>query len=223
MLHVYQIGIELHDPVFFASREMGYLFETAPYIHNYALTYALEFACSPWHSSVQVPLYKAQLEPLNDEGIYVFPAISQNWGRVIEVWKYERSGEWFHRRQSTQSDTAVNLPLLGRSMSIAIGTMFQSYVVSHVPLLIPRWIRLGKTASKCEVFVKKIDAILCLGSFYCSHPLNPLDAMDVQTISAYDVVNMPPTSLIKNIHCYGEYFNIGDECIPANMEYVFHD
>ncbi len=33
--------LKLHDYLFYASREMGRLYETEKYLHNYGLTYAL--------------------------------------------------------------------------------------------------------------------------------------------------------------------------------------
>ena len=38
---LYQCTLTLHDNVFFATREMGTLFETEKYLHNWALSYAL--------------------------------------------------------------------------------------------------------------------------------------------------------------------------------------
>ena len=40
---LYHCHLTLHDNVFFASREMGILYETEKYLHNWALSYALFF------------------------------------------------------------------------------------------------------------------------------------------------------------------------------------
>jgi len=38
--------LELHDSLYYATREIGRLYETEPVIHNYALCYALGLAGS---------------------------------------------------------------------------------------------------------------------------------------------------------------------------------
>jgi CRISPR-associated protein Csc1 len=63
-VHIRRGLLTLHDSLFFASREMGRLYETEPCIHNYALTYALRLAESPYFEPVQEPHYRADLKPL---------------------------------------------------------------------------------------------------------------------------------------------------------------
>ncbi|MEW9033540.1 MAG: type I-D CRISPR-associated protein Cas5/Csc1, partial [Planifilum fimeticola] len=70
----YRIRIELEDYLFFSSMEKGKVAETAPLLHNYALAYALSWAISPYYQEKQAPGYEKQLKPLNEEGIYIFPA-----------------------------------------------------------------------------------------------------------------------------------------------------
>src|SRR5260370_17773862 len=65
--------LELHDFLFYASREMGRLYETEKYLHNYGLTYALGLAKAPYANLVQVPRYQEDLQVLNEQGIYVTP------------------------------------------------------------------------------------------------------------------------------------------------------
>src|SRR3990172_3775080 len=71
---VSQYRLTLHDFTYFATREMGRLYETEKYLHNYALTYALGLAKSAYFNPEQVPRYATQLTPLNNEDIYVTPA-----------------------------------------------------------------------------------------------------------------------------------------------------
>ncbi len=44
----------------------------------------------------------------------------------------------------------------------------------------------------------------------CTHPLNPLDVMFSNQVISYDVVNMPPVSLIQNIQMRGRYYQLDD-------------
>ena len=62
------------------------------------------------------------------------------------------------------------------------------------------------------------------GVFTCVHPLNPLDVMFTNQVISYDVVNMPPVSLIQNVQIQGQYYqfeDIKDLKIPVRMEYRF--
>jgi CRISPR-associated protein Csc1 len=76
---LYECMLTLHDNVFFATREMGTLFETEKYLHNWALSYALfegqyinrpyrlkgEYAQKP---SYLDPDHEQSLQPLNEAG-----------------------------------------------------------------------------------------------------------------------------------------------------------
>src|SRR5437764_12709008 len=66
--------LELHDYLFYASREMGRLYETEKYLHNYGLTYALGMAKSPYSNLAQVPRYQEDLDGMNQQGVYITPA-----------------------------------------------------------------------------------------------------------------------------------------------------
>ena len=47
--------LELHDSLYFASREIGRLYETERVLHNYALCYALGLVASPYFTRQQTP------------------------------------------------------------------------------------------------------------------------------------------------------------------------
>lgn len=72
-MRIYEARLTLWEHTFFASRELGLLYETEPLIGNYALTYALGLARAPYAWSGG-PRYKTDLTPLNTAGIYVTPA-----------------------------------------------------------------------------------------------------------------------------------------------------
>lgn len=68
-MHIYHLELTLQDTVYFATRELGRLYATENYLHNYALTYALGLAKSSYHDSQHIPHYQEDLEPLNQKGI----------------------------------------------------------------------------------------------------------------------------------------------------------
>ncbi|MEO0686801.1 MAG: type I-D CRISPR-associated protein Cas5/Csc1 [Cyanobacteria bacterium J06649_11] len=238
---IYCCQIELHDSVYFATREIGRLYETEPVIHNYALCYALGLIDSEIYATTvpeehsyryfcpeQVPKYQEHLTPLNQQGIYVTPAHSIKHTSVLNTWKYANNN--YHvEMQKTQK----NIPSFGRAKEIAPESQFEFFIISQNDIelksKLPKWIRLGKWMSKAEVEIKQVANLqLKTGNFTFPYPLNPLDVMFTHQVISYDVVNMPPVSLIQNVTIReGEYYQIENPFtsqtlkIPAKMAYRF--
>src|SRR5262249_30199448 len=93
-MRVLHCEIELHDFVYFATREIGRLYETEALLHNYALCYALGLVTSPYLTRQQVPRYKEDLAQLNEQGIYVTPAAPVRHAFSVHTWKYAIN--WYH-------------------------------------------------------------------------------------------------------------------------------
>ena len=87
-MYLYLGQLTLHENLFYATREIGRLYETGRYLHNYALTYALGLAAAPYFHAEQVPRYGEQLRPLNHRGIYVTPARGIHLDFVLNTFKY---------------------------------------------------------------------------------------------------------------------------------------
>jgi CRISPR-associated protein Csc1 len=235
MTSIYRCLFELHDSLYFATREIGRLYETEPILHNYALCYALGLVDSDRHCTTvaeehsyryfcpeQVPKYAEHLTPLNQQGIYVTPARALRHTAVLHTWKYANNN--YHVEMEK---TQKNIPSFGRAKEVAPESLFECYIFADKPLALPKWIRLGKWMSKAEVAIEPLSNIeLRTGDFICAHPLNPLDVMLSQQVVSYDTVNMPPVSLIRNVRCInGRHYRIKDDketfCLPANMQYQF--
>jgi CRISPR-associated protein Csc1 len=233
MILIYRCQLELHDSLYYATREIGRLYETEPVIHNYALCYALGLVDSEIYSTTvaeedsyryfcpeQVPKYEEHLTPLNQQGIYVTPALAISHSAILNTWKYANNN--YHVEMEK---TQKNIPSFGRAKEIAPESEFEFFVISQKELKLPKWIRLGKWMSKAEVTVEELPkAKNTEGVFTCTHPLNPLDVMFTHQVISYDVVNMPPVSLIQNVQMRGQYYYFDDLSklkIPARMEYRF--
>jgi CRISPR-associated protein Csc1 len=235
MPHVYRCTLELHDNLYYATREIGRLYETEPVLHNYALCYALGLVDSTKYAttvpedssyryfcSEQVPMYEAHLTPLNQQGIYVTPARAVRHAAVLNTWKYA-DNRYHVEMQKTQK----NIPSFGRAKEIAPESQFEFFVISNQPLTFPRWIRLGKWMSKAEVDVKELPAPKrnSTKEFSFPYPLNPLDVMFTNQVLSYDTINMPPVSLIRNVRMIGEFYLFEDLKeslkLPVQMEYRF--
>jgi CRISPR-associated protein Csc1 len=233
MTIIYRCKLELHDSVYYATREIGRLYETEPIIHNYALCYALGLVDSEKYATTvpeehsyryfcpeQVPKYEEHLTPLNQQGIYVTPACSISHTSILNTWKYANNN--YHVEMEK---TQKNIPSFGRAKEIAPESLFEFFIISQKELKLPKWIRLGKWMSKAEITVEKLpEPKTKTDLFICTHPLNPLDVMFSNQVISYDVVNMPPISLIQNVQMRGQYYyleNVKDVRLPVNMSYRF--
>lgn len=235
MPHVYRCSLELHDNLYYATRELGRLYETEPVLHNYGLCYALGLVDSDRYATrvaaeaayryfcpEQVPSYAAHLEPLNQQGIYVTPARATFHTTVLNTWKYA-DNRYHVEMQKTQK----NIPSFGRAKEIAPESQFEFFVIAQTPLSFHRWVRLGKWMSKAKVepFELPPPRRHSSAEFVCSHPLNPLDVMFTHQVLSYDTINMPPVSLIRNVRMIGEYYSFEGLKeplnLPARMDYRF--
>lgn len=230
MTHLYRCTLELHDSLYFATREIGRLYETEPVLHNYALCYALGLVDSDRHSTTvpkeysyryfcpeQIPKYEAHLTPLNQQGIYVTPARAVHHTAVLNTWKYA-SNNYHVEMEKTQK----NIPSFGRVKEIAPESQFECFIIVEKQLSLPKWIRLGKWMSKAEVRSEKLPKLRqSEGEFTFPYPLNPLDVMFNHQVLSYDTVNMPPVSLIRNVRLRGHYYESERFKIPARMQYRF--
>ena len=231
MTHIYRCELELHDSLYFATREIGRLYETEAIVHNYALCYALGLVDSDRYGTQvseeheyryfcreQVPMYEEHLSKLNEVGIYVTPARSLQHTSVLHTWKYANNN--YHVEMEK---TKTNIPSFGRAKEIAPESAFEFFILSQNPLPKPsKWIRLGKWMSKAELTVKELDKVKQgNGDFIFPYPLNPLDVMFTHQVLSYDTVNMPPVSLIRNLSVNGHFYEVDSFKIPARMEYRF--
>lgn len=235
MPHIYRGTLELHDNLYYATREIGRLYETEPILHNYALTYALGLVDSAKYCTTvapeqsyryfcpeQVPMYAAHLEPLNQRGIYVTPAIALRHTTVLNTWKYADN-----RYHVEMKKTQKNIPSFGRAKEVAPESEFEFFVISQEALTFPHWIRLGKWMSKAELKIAELQPKLNPPGdkdIVVAHPLNPLDVMFTHRVLSYDTINMPPVSLIRNVRMRGDYYTFSEMGfqLPAQMEFRFN-
>lgn len=237
MVSIYHCSLELHDNLYFATREIGRLYETEAVLHNYALCYALGLVDNPRYGTQvdepedeyryfcrhQVPKYKQHLSRLNDVGIYVTPAIALCYTSSLNTWKY--ADNCYHVEMTK---TQKNIPSFGRAKEIAPESRFVFFVIMRetIDLQFSRWIRLGKWMSKALLTVEKMSISEKENEdFLCHHPLNPLDVMSSHRVQSFDTINMPPVSLIQNVFCTGSVyltnFNGCNIQLPARMKFTF--
>lgn len=222
-MQVTKFHLTLHDSLYYATREMGRLYETEKVIHNWALTYALGLIQKPYRSFDCVPTYQDDLTPINAAGVYVTPAKPIHYDYIISTFKLADNR---HRPFSTVSNTrkkelgikVTNKPSFGKAKELAPGSLFEFFIVGELPDQLPKWIRLGLWMSKAWIEIKDTKSLTPKnGVFTCSHLLNPIDLPILPKL--YDLISMPPVSLLQNARFNSEYVEFGDVCLPTSMAY----
>lgn len=225
---LYACHLTLHDNVFYATREMGILYETEKYLHNWALSYAffkvshIPHPYGLYGKVAQKPDYldanrEQNLLHLNDAGIYIFPAKPIYWSYQVNTFKAAQTTYYGKSKQFGDKGANRNYPInYGRAKELAVGSYYQTYLIvpDSLQSSIPRWIRLGKWAAKVEVKVRKIpeSAIhIKSGKYACEHPLNPIDLPSEQELELYNRIVMPPSSLVSQAQLNGKYWELSGE------------
>jgi CRISPR-associated protein Csc1 len=233
-MKIYHCLLTLHDNVFFATREMGILFETEKYLHNWALSYALFKGIHIPHAYhlqgdlAQKPDYldesrEQNLIHLNKVGIYVFPAKPIQWSYQINTFKAAQVSYYGKSEQFEAPNYPKNY---GRAKELAVGSIYHSYLIFLDDLHLPEWlsddkypekntwIRLGKWSAKVKVKATLIpdNAIQSLsGEYICEHPLNPIDLSPDTQLILYNRVVMPPVSLVSQAQLNGSYLKLSGD------------
>lgn len=139
-MELYRCDITLHDYLFFATTERGKVAETGPFIHNYALTYALGWATSPWRNEEQKPRYREELAHVGRR--YVTPARLLRGSYVVN--QYNTMSESY----SLGKAQSIGYPDWGFIKCFRPGTIFRFYVISAEVVQFPHYLRLGKFMAK---------------------------------------------------------------------------
>jgi CRISPR-associated protein Csc1 len=220
-MHIYRCTLTLQESLYYATREMGTLYETGRHLHNYALSYALFYDTRiqvPYFCASYRPTYADDLAPLTQAGIYVTPALPLQIDSLLATWKI---GQVSYYRKSEQFGGRNYPANIGRAKEIAPESTFACYVLSAAPLRLPRWIRLGKWHSKALVDVAELEVKEASGDYTAACPLNPLD-VPAGALRAFDIISMPPASLVANARCSGPHYALGGgRGLPVGMRYTF--
>ncbi|KLO24763.1 type I-D CRISPR-associated protein Cas5/Csc1 [Marinitoga sp. 1155] len=249
-MKLYRAVLETHEPLFFATKEIGELYVTEPYISNYALTYALtpEIVSYKHHNS---PQYKNDLKNLK---FYITPA------KFIEYkWRYDifnSIGEGYYLKMlsnnysnipypkpstskkkvpqnaitkkysSIYTERAKNIPQIGRLKQISLESKAVFYIILYEEKNFPEYIRLGKFNTKCKITYKEVKNInIKEAEFRSKYVLNVLDIPNNINLLSYKIIPIKPVQIIENAIFKGKYIEIETEietdCIPYNMRYFW--
>ena len=247
-MNIYRCHLMLLEPTFFSSQEISNYYQTAPLIGNYALAYALGLCHTPYFNDGTIH-YREHLGELNEQGIYVTPATLTQvpsftlaqfnaqpdayWyamanntivTRLDGTWAEKRGSKWYIVSKAGERGKAVGLenrPQHGRIRFLSIGNTAVFYLISRDSYQVPGYIRLGKFMSKARVqaaaiVYTEIEAQNVTIPFL----LNPNDLPTETTLTTFDLVNVPPTPLIRNGSMNGRFYQLGQrEYLPVGMRF----
>lgn len=228
------------EPIFFASRELSDTYYTEGAIGNYALAYALGWARSPYRLLGQAtgrPTYIEDLAPMAGQ-CYILPAWPVETSASFRFERFNALSDsyWYamtnNRVAIAREDVPLkrtgkkpntfrpsNFPQTGRLRMIERGNRFQTLVFGDVEL--PEYIRVGKFMSKVRVEIQQQISVTALpeGEYNCCAYLNSADLPTGLTLLNFDLISIPPASLLKNLRFRSAAWRVGDYTIPANLEF----
>ncbi|WP_149403103.1 type I-D CRISPR-associated protein Cas5/Csc1 [Dictyobacter arantiisoli] len=237
-IQIYRAHLTLMESVYFASREVGILYESEPLIGNYALTYALGFCASPYDWSGP-PRYQQDLGPLNARGIYVTPATFLPGMLRYTFSQFNAQSDSYYSRFdqnaiATERDKkarAANFPQAGKLRMLGAESLATFYVITReeeCPFL-PSYIRLGKFMSKARVEWQPLPLVSQqpeaadkdIGFMLNAADLSP--AL-VSTLRAFSIYNIHPAPLLSHCRLSGLFWQARDAdgasvYLPADMSY----
>ena len=228
------------EPVFFASRELSDTYYTEGTIGNYALAYALGWARSPYRLQGKAtgrPTYLEDLVPLLGQK-YILPAWPAGASASFRFERFNALSDsyWYamtnNRVAIARSDLPLkrtgkkpssyrpsNFPQTGRLRLIERGSRFRTVVFGDVTL--PEYIRVGKFMSKVRVDILEQVAVeaLSLGDYSCRTYLNSADLLRGTELLGFDLISIPPASLLKNLRFRSRAWQVGDYILPAGLSF----
>ena len=234
-MHIYRCEFQLMENLFFASREVNNFFQTEPVIGNYALAYALGLCCAGYHNDGEIT-YAQDLEQLNEMGIYITPGTLTEKARfTVTRFNALSDSYWYQMEQNAISvdrerifnprlkARATNFPQIGRLKLLSIDNKGVFYLTSRDEFKVPRYIRLGKFMSKAKISAYKqhYREIHAQDVAYRNY-LNPNDLPSDTQIGMFDLLNIRPTPLIRQVQLSGNFYELADDTktlLPAGMRF----
>jgi CRISPR-associated protein Csc1 len=235
---IYRADLTLMEHTYFASREIGTLYESEPLIGNYALTYALGLCTAPygWNGP---PRYKQDLEPLNARGIYVTPATFQEGKLRYAFSQFNAQSDSYYFRfdqnaiatDPVKKTRAANFPQNGKLRMLGLDSQAVFYLLSENEPLprLPSYIRLGKFNSKARIVWSRLrlrserphERTAEMAFFLNAVDLSPEHLAHLRAFSVY---NIYPAPLLRQCRLQGAFWQAisqdGSEVLlPTGMKY----
>jgi len=174
-VRIFRAVIRLDDFLWFASYEWGGDNETAPLIHNYALSFALS-GQDRVDTGGGVPNYDEDLRSID---VYCTPArlmpLRLKHGQRT-VLTFNSVDNPTQLTQALRVGEKVNDPKIGKRQVLLPGLRFQLFAFTRRGAVLPRVFRLGKKRSPVVVEeCEQLRVTLFKGSETTCHAVSPLD------------------------------------------------
>ncbi len=238
-MHIYVADLHLLEHTFFASREIGSLFESEPLIGNYALTYALGLCAAPYRlaGADSGPRYRRDLGPLNERGLYVTPAGFSQLRMALSTFNGQTDSYYYRFAQNAIAATrekvrAMNFPQTGRIRMLGLDSHAQFYLLDRDEriaaggeALPPAYIRLGKFMSKARVAWSQPYRPMqeMVADKQVTGLINGADLPDTRGLLAYSSYNIHPAPVLQDVRMGGSFWRFqhagASICLPVGMEY----
>jgi CRISPR-associated protein Csc1 len=234
-MHIYPANLYLCEHTFFASREIDPLYASEPLIGNYALTYALGLCNAPYRWSGG-PRYKVDLQPLNEQGLYITPAGFSSLRMALTRFNGQIDSYYFRFVPNAITPVreagkvkAGNFPQSGRIRMLGLGSKAYFYLLDRNHLiaegkgarLLP-YVRLGKFMSKARIeWQNRITPQLIQSDgTKVSSLLNAADLEDTSELLVYSSYNIHPAPILRDVQMSGQFWQLGDGAfLPVKMRY----
>jgi CRISPR-associated protein Csc1 len=238
-MQIYAADVLLLEHTFFASREIGSLFESEPLIGNYALTYALGLAQAPYRleAGADGPRYAQDLAPLNAQGLYVTPAGFSRLRLALTTFNGQTDSYYYRFAQNSIMTTrdkprTMNVPQTWRLRMLGLDSRARFYLLDRDERIaagtagpLPAYIRLGKFMSKARLtWSSALPADrVTTDATPVDGLLNGADLSDPTALLAYSTYNIHPAPILRDVLMHGPFwrFRLASETLylPAGMEY----
>lgn len=240
-MHIYVADLHLLEHTYFASREIGSLFESEPLIGNYALTYAVGLCSAPYRlaGADSGPRYDRDLGPLNQRGLYVTPAGFSRLRMALSTFNGQTDSYYYRFAQNAIAATrdkvkAMNFPQTGRIRMLGLDSTARFYLLDRDGRLaagreapLPLYIRLGKFMSKARVTWSPPytpgQITTASSGQAATGLLNSADLPDTRALVAYSSYNIHPAPLLQDALLTGTFWHFrhadSEIRLPVGMEY----
>lgn len=200
-MEIYKYTLEFMEEVFFSSQEIDILFSTKPFIGNYALAYAMGW-CKAKYNQNYIS-YEEDFKVVNEKGLYITPGYIKQ--PMYNIFTFNAlSHEYYHKMERAQ----VNYPQMGKIKALSVGNKAEGLIFSENELKKVSYIRLGKFMGKVKVSYEKCSFNVVEDYKNCYGLVNSLDLSEEFDIKGFDLINIHPVSLFKNLTGKGKMYHI---------------
>ncbi|WP_029452497.1 type I-D CRISPR-associated protein Cas5/Csc1 [Clostridium algidicarnis] len=200
-MQIYKYTLEFMEEVFFSSQEIDTLFSTKPFIGNYALSYAMGWCRSKYNQNYIS--YEEDFKVVNDNGLYITPAYIKEPKYNISTFN-ALSDKYYHKMERA----LVNYPQVGKIKVLSSSNKAEGLIFSKWELKKVSYIRLGKFLGKVKVSYERCDFDIEKSDKKCYGLINTVDLSEDFKIKGFELINMQPVSLFKNLRGEGKMYKI---------------